>query len=257
MFRFLLLGGFAVLLAGGAGAQEPAHPGGKRPDDRVIFDISAEDWITSGTARVAVAVEAAVTSGTAGTMRADMLKAVNELAQAEWRLTSFDRSQDQTGMERWSAGLEARLPETRLSGLGDTVKKLSKAGMQLSIAAIDFSPTLQETEAARSALRVQIYKIANDQLTALGAALPGRTYRIAEIDFTGEDEALPMPRVIKGHSAVAMMAPSPVAAEAGGPLPIGRAEKIVLTARVVLAAQPETGKPVVPAAPLVLPELKR
>ncbi len=86
-----------------------------------------------------------------------MTKAVNNLAKADWRLTSFNRSEDQTGLERWSATFEARLPETDLNGLAETAKKISKAGMQLTIADIDFSPTLEEMETARAGLRTQVY----------------------------------------------------------------------------------------------------
>lgn len=50
-------------------------------DDRVVFDIAAEDWVSTKTARVVVSVEAAVTGNTAGTMRADMTKAVNDLVK--------------------------------------------------------------------------------------------------------------------------------------------------------------------------------
>ena len=249
---------FAALMLCSAPALAPAqeavgHPlgggGGFKPDDRVTFDISAEDWVTTKTAHAAVTVEAAVNASTAGTMRTEMTKAVDSLAKTDWRLTSFDRSQDQTGMERWSAVFEARLPETDLGALGDAVKKLSKPGMQLSVANIDFTPTLEEMETARGNLRAQIYRIANDQLASLNTALPGRVYRIALIDFTGDEGGSPMPRVVKGRSGMAMAmmtAPAPESSEPP-PAPVERSEKIMLSARVVFAAQP--GGNFMPPAP--------
>jgi len=224
-----------------------------RPDDRVIFDLAAEDWVTTKTARVVVNVEAAVTASTAGTMRGDMAKAVSDLVKADWRLTSFTRSQDQTGLERWSASYEARVPENALGGLGENAKKLSKAGMQLAVNAIDFSPTLEETQAVHGALRTQIYKNANEQLAALNAAMPGRSYRIATINFSGDNEGVapsspPMPVVMRGYAANAA---APMMAMAnGGPdsSPMERAEKVTVTARIVLASAPPL--PVaMPAAP--------
>jgi hypothetical protein len=230
-------------------AQDMGHPP-FRPDDRVMLDVSAEDWVTTKTAHVSVTVEAAVNASTAGTMRDEMNKAVNALAKADWRLTSFDRTQDQTGLERWSAIYEARMPESDLGGLADTAKKLSKAGMQLSVGTIDFTPTLDEMETARSALRVQIYKIAEDQLAALNAAMPGRTYRIALVDFTGDDGSSPMPHVIKGPMAMrAMMAvPSAQAPDqsASSPTPVDRSEKVTLTARIDFAAMPVPEKAALP-----------
>ena len=64
-----------VLFAVSAQAQEMNHPG-MHPDDRVTFDVAAEDWVTTKTAHVAVTIEAAVNASTAGTMREEMVKAV-------------------------------------------------------------------------------------------------------------------------------------------------------------------------------------
>lgn len=217
-----------------------------RMDDRVIIDLSSEDWVTTKTARVDINVEAAVNAANSGTLRADMFKDVNDLVKADWRLTSFNRSQDQTGLERWSTTFEARVLENQLTGLGDSVKKLSKAGMQLSVGSIDFSPTLDEMEAARAAVRAQIYKQANEQLAAINAAIPGRSYRIALINFTSDEQPAPQPQ--RMYKAMAMMAAAP--APAGEPAE--RAEKVTLTARVVYAAVPD--KAPLPAAP---PDAKR
>lgn len=240
MTRFLiavLLGSF--LLSTPGFAQDMAIP---KMDDRVIFDLSGEQWVMTKTAHVIIGVEASVSGTNAGNMRGDMIKAVNDLSKGDWRLTSFNRSQDQTGLERWSAQFEARLPEAQLNGLQDAAKKLSKAGMQLSVNDINFSPSLDEMEAARGVLRTQIYKTANEQLVALNAALPGRNYRIALVNFdSSNEEPTPMPRVVRGQANMMMaMAEAPKAA---APTPIERAEKISLTARVVFATSPDKPKP--------------
>lgn len=235
MPRFLILA-LATLVLFTSSVRAEEMP---RPDDRVIFDVSGEDWVMTKTAHVGVNVEAAVSDKNAGTMRADMIKAVNDLAKGDWRLTNFNRSQDQTGLERWSATFEARLPENQLNGLSDGAKKLSKAGMQLSIGEVDFSPTLEEMEAARSTLRTKLYKEANDQLAVLNTSLPGRSYRIALINFTSnmdEPGQMPMPKVLRGQANM-MMA---TAAMAPAAPPMERAEKITLAARVVFAALPDS-----------------
>jgi hypothetical protein len=119
-----------------------------KPDDQVVFDLSSETWVTTKSARVFLSVEAAVTASNAGAMRTSMMKAVNDVVKADWKLTSFGRSQDQTGMERWSAQFEARVPENDLNNLSDNAKKNSKAGMQITVGGVDFSPTLEERQAA-------------------------------------------------------------------------------------------------------------
>ncbi len=217
----------------------PARAEDFKPDDRVIFDVAAEDWVTTKTARVSLNVDAAVSSNTAGAMRANMTKAVNDLIKADWRLTSFDRGQDQTGLERWSASFEARVPEDQLNGLGENAKKLSKAGMQLTVNSIDFSPTLDEMQATYNKLRAQIYKSVNDELTALNTAMPSRNYRIALINFTGSNEGGPvmMPQVMRGF-AKAEMATMGVSSDEAQPQPMERAEKVTQTAHVVFAITP-------------------
>jgi hypothetical protein len=214
------------------GSMAHAHAEEAKPDDRVAFDITAEDWVTTKTARVAVNVEAAVSSANAGSMRADMIKSVNGLASGEWRLTGFNRSQDQTGLERWSASFEARLPEASLGGLGDNAKKLSKAGLQLSVGDIDFSPTLDEIEAVRSSLRASLYKKAVEQLATLNSTIAGRNFRISGIDFNS-NEMSPMPmRTAKAQPMMAMAS----AADSG--YTAERSEKIKQVAHVMLAALP-------------------
>lgn len=230
----------AALVAFLAFAVLPAHAEEAKPDDQVVFSLAAENWVTTKTARVSLGVEAAVTSNTAGTMRAAMNKAVNDIVKADWRLVAFNRSQDQTGMDRWSASFEARVPENELNNLNENAKKASKAGMQVTVNGVDFSPTMEEMQAAYALLRTQIYKQANDQLAALNTALPGRNYRIALIDFVGGD-MVPSPiRTMKTLARPMMMEMAAKgAADMGGNMPpMEKSEKVELTARVILASVP-------------------
>jgi len=203
-----------------------------KPDDTVSYQLSAEDWVTTKTAHVTLNVEAAVNTSDAGDMRADMTKAVNEAARGEWRVTSFNRSQDQTGMERWSVAYDARLPESDLNGLADAVKKASKSGMQITVSDIDFTPTLAETEAGRAALRARLLKEAQDQLASLNSTLPDRSYRIAHISFENEG-VTPQPRPFVGHPMMAMAKASPPTDD-----PQEHAQKLTLNAHVIYAAVP-------------------
>jgi len=229
MLRKILLLIALILMSPAAFAQEMP-----KPDDTVGFSLSAEDWVTTKTAHVTLNVEAAVSAATAGTMRADMIKAVGDVAKGDWRLVGFNRSQDQTGLDRWSASFESRLPESDLGGLADAAKKASKAGMQITVGDVDFTPTLDETEAVRTTLRARLYKQATDQLAALNAALPGRGYRIAQISFDDADNAPPPPRMM--HRPMVMMAG---ASAAPAPAPeMEHSEKLTMNAQVVYAAVP-------------------
>ncbi len=227
-----------LFLAAPALADEP------RPDDTVSFDLSAEEWVTTKTARVTLDVEAAVNAANAGTMRNEMTKAVNDAAKADWRLISFNRTQDQTGMERWSVSFEARVPESALNGLADAAKKTSKAGMQIKVGNIDFQPSREEMETARAALRIKIYKQAGEQLSALNAALPGRTYRLAQVVFES-DVPSPAPiRMLRSKSAGAgEMAMSSPAYAPDAVMSNELSSKLTLTAHIALAATPPSPRP--------------
>ncbi len=212
-----------------------------KPDDRVTFVLSAESWATTASARVTVTVDAAVAGTASGSMRADMQKAVNSVAKADWRVINFSREQDQTGLERWNASFEARIPENELGGLRDAAKKASKAGMQLTIAEIAFDPTLAEMEAVRAKLRTDLYKQANDQLAALNAAIPNRQYRISAMDF-GRAGNMPLmaPRpMIAAMKASSMSGAGNADAEMADPS-MERAEKVTQHVQVTFAALPPT-----------------
>lgn len=211
----------------------PVFADAPKPDDTVTFDLYAEGWVTTKTADVTLAVEAAVTGAqTESALRTAMADAAAHIAKADWRMTGFNRTQDPSGLEHWSAVFEARLPEADLAGLRDKAKKMSKPGLQIEVASIAFTPTLDETETTASQLRADAYKKINAQLATLNAALPGRAYRIAQIDFSRLSTASAAPR------------PMLMAAKAmtNDDLPLERAQKISLHARVVFAALPPAGK---------------
>ena len=201
--------------------------------DSVTLDLSAEDWVQTATAKIIVQIDAAVPGSDAGKVRADMMKAVNGLVSgAQWRFSAFDRSQDQSGLERSHAELETRLKEAELAGLADKAKNESRPGLQLRLSEVDFTPTLAETEAVKASLRNQIYGQVNEEMKRLNTAEPDRKFRIAGIDFTAP-EAAPTPRPMMHMQAMA----APAAPAMEEPVqPVTVQQKLQLEAHVVLAA---------------------
>ena len=210
---------------------------GYKPDDQVSLDLSTEGWATTTTARVVVHVDAA--GSNSGSMHEDMQKAVAALVKADWRLIVFSRSEDQTGLERWNASFEARIPESQLGGIHESAKKLSKAGMQLTVGEIAFDPTLAEIEAVKAKLRADLYKQIGEQLAALNAAFPGRPYRVSTITFSNTGFVPPMPP--RPHPMMRAMVAMAPGSSAGGMATseddsMERGQKITLDAQVVFAA---------------------
>lgn len=207
------------------------------PDDTVYLDLATEGFVTTQTAKVMVTVDAAATDAQSGDLRDTMQKAIAGLVKGDWKLTSINRTSDDAGLTRWQAFYESRLPEGSLSGLAEKAQKISKPGLQLRIANIDFTPTLAETEAKRADLRAELYKRANEELARLNASLPGRSYRISGISFGGAmGSPAPMPQMMMAKAARAPMMTEAAmdSGSAGGQV----AAHIDLTARVSFAARP-------------------
>jgi len=204
-----------------------------RPDDTVNLSLKLEDWVETQTVRTVLAVDAAFPGADAGKVRGEILGAVKKLADgADWRFTRFDHNDDASGLERWNATLEARLPEAQLSGLSDRAKQASKPGLQVTFQQADFSPTLVETEAAKTKLRGDMYKKINEALAQLNQAEPDRKYRVMQVNF---EEASPIyAEAAQNLNRATVAAPMYKAANAGDG--IERSEKLQLSANVVFAA---------------------
>ncbi|MEO3432401.1 hypothetical protein [Inquilinus sp. CAU 1745] len=200
--------------------------------DQVVLSLSAEDWVEAEKARVIVAVDAALPGSDAASVRTEMLAALDQLAaDAEWRFLSFDRFQDESGLERWRARAEARLPETALGGIADRAEDASRPGLQVRVENTDFSPTLAEIEAVEADLRTELYERASEELDRLNQVFPDRDYRVASIDFLNQgyhpmmDRRQPMMAASRAEMAPA---PEPY----GGGLSVS--QKLTLTAQIVL-----------------------
>jgi hypothetical protein len=206
-------------------------------NDTVSLSLALEDWVETQSARTELAINASLPGSDAGKARSSMLDAVKTLAQgAEWRFTSFDRSQDASGLEHWQAVLEARLPEAKLGGLADRAKQASKPGLQINVQNVDFTPTLAETETARAKLRSEMYKKVNEALAQLNQVEPDRKYRIARIDFGGR-EAIPFNEaMVARRNAVPMAAAAPMQEKVDGGEAFSLSEKVKLHADVTFSA---------------------
>jgi hypothetical protein len=223
----LLAFAVACLLAAPAAAQQIAP---NPIQDQVVLQLATEDWVPTQTARVVLNADAAIQGADAGKTRDELLAAAKKVASGEWRIVRFDRSTDQAGLERWSASLETRLPESALGGLGDRAKQNSRPGLQLTVGQIDFTPTLAETETARAKLRDALYKRATEELQRLNAAAGDRKFRIARIEFGGVVPVQPHPAFERN---MAVAAPADFKA-AGGEMELS--QKVTMRANVTFSA---------------------
>jgi hypothetical protein len=155
--------------------------------DRIVLELATEGWVETQTAEVIVAVNATISQEQAAGVRADILKTLQTLApKADWRITTFNRNADRSGLDSWYVQAQARIADTQLDGMRQAAEKTSKPGMQISINAINFTPTLAEVEATRASLRGDLYKSAQAELEQVNQAFPGSPYHIGVINFTSQ-----------------------------------------------------------------------
>ncbi|MFV3125984.1 hypothetical protein [Niveispirillum sp. KHB5.9] len=198
-------------------AQQAAPP----VSDNVRLSLSVEDWVKAQTARVILVIDSAGQAG--GLSRADLLKAADAVAdRTDWRVIAMDKVSDSAGLDRWRAMVETRLPEGRLAQLAERAKQASKPGQQIHVADVRFEPTLQEMEAARSALRVKLYGRIKEEVALLQQAFPDRHYRVSDLRFSEESGGY------RDH-----LPPPPPS----------------MAIQVATSARPETTRPAPPAAP--------
>ncbi|GEM_PF-698169 len=207
LYKFALsvmvaVGVLTVSTFGAASARaEEAQP----IQDSITLELRAETWVTTARSLVQVNIVAAGDSANAATIRDEISKALEGLvSDTKWRSISLNRSQDEAGLERWYATYEARVAESQLAGLADKVKKNSRAGLQFTIASVQFSPELKEIEDANITLRQDIYKQVDAELARLNAAYPGRNFRVSGVQFNGGNVSV-RPMVARANNRMMKM----------------------------------------------------
>ncbi len=197
--------------------------------NKVTLQLTAEQWVTTNTALVTIGVNAAVTDGDLGKLQQHVMDKLNQLAKAEWHMTAFNRSLDQSGLEKVQISAQARLPSEALSGLRNQAKSISKPGETFSLDSVEFTPSDDEIRAANANLRHAIYQQAIAELAQLNKLYPDQKYYLHEMNFLGMMMP-PQPMNLMARSKMMM------AGDANANLSVG--DKLKMTAIAVLAAAP-------------------
>lgn len=165
-----------------AAAEMPHRPA--MMQDQVVLNLTTEGWVKTDTARVSVNVELVQQEEAAATLKDRIDGSLQSLAKdVDWRITSSRQQLDQTGLNRWYVSAEARIPEAALAGLQDRAKDASSPGYKVTVADVDFTPSLAEFEQLRGDLRAQIYQQALDEVSRLNKVMPGADYHVRKVDF--------------------------------------------------------------------------
>jgi hypothetical protein len=198
--------------------------------NKVTLQLTSEQWVATKTALVTVGINASVSDKDLGKIQMSMLEKLNQLAdKADWHIVSFDRTQDQSGLEKVQASAQVRLPESALSGIRDKAKTLSKPGETFTLDNVQFIPSDEELRVANAALRNSIYQQAKAEIDQLNKDYPEQKYYLHQISFMGGVMMRPMPQNV--------MMMNKTGGDAGNAnFAVG--DKLRISAQVVLAAAP-------------------
>jgi hypothetical protein len=218
----LLISAFLVLLC------LPSYADIQPLVNRVTYQINAEEWAVTNTAKVTVSVDAALDKIGLASINQQVIANLKKIADADWHISNFTRSQDKTGLETVHVEAEARLPETALSGLRDKAKSISKPGETYQVAGIDFSPSNAEMEQARNDLRAKVFAAIKQEIARLNQVFPDQHYSLFSADFMETTPQIP-------PGAMAKMTINAAVPEAHGAA-LSVNTKVRLTVLVVIAS---------------------
>jgi len=202
--------------------------------NKVVLRLNAEQWVTTKTALVTVGINVSVSDNDLGKAQSNMMDKLNQLNKAEWHILSFDRTQDQSGLEKIQASAQARLADNALAGLREKAKTISKPGETFTLDNVQFVPTEDEIRNANTNLRNNIYQQAKAEIDQLNKQYPDQKYYIHQINFVS-DIALPQSAPMQARMDNSMSAK---AFSASAPLDVG--DKLKVSAVVMLSAAPNS-----------------
>ncbi|MDI9818534.1 MULTISPECIES: hypothetical protein [unclassified Legionella] len=206
--------------------------------DKVAFQVSAKQWVSTQTALLTVNVNATLNHADLVKARAQIMNRLAKIAPGEWHLTQFERSQDSSGLEKLFVTAEARVLQNNLTNIYLDAKNVSKPGETYTINSIEFKPDLDEVQQVKQQLRERLYQQVNDEISRLNKVYPGQHYTLNNLVFFEGDRApLPQPKAYQAREINTM-----VMAAAAPALTVSN--ELVMSAVVELASNREEGKAV-------------
>ncbi|MBV8801957.1 MAG: hypothetical protein JO131_03135, partial [Gammaproteobacteria bacterium] len=207
--------------------------------NQVSLQLSAEQWVTTKTALVTVGVNSSVSDTGLEKVQNEVLTKLNQISnKAEWHIIDFNRSLDQSGLERVQISAQIRLASSDLVGLRDKAKAISKPGSTFTIDNIEFSPSAEELQAVNNTLRNNIYQQAKNEIANLNKLYSEDKYYLHNINFNSDFSPQPQPMMYKAANFNGMSAIGSVSGSVARVSNLVVGNKLKITANVVLAAAP-------------------
>lgn len=201
--------------------------------DKVLFQTSAKQWVTTQTALLNVSVNVSLNNADLVKARADLMTRLNKIASGEWHLLQFDRSQDSSGLEKLYVQAQARVNQSALTDVYQHAKSVSVPGANYEITGIEFKPSTEETQAIRAKVREQLYQKVNEEMARINKAYPEQHYTVNNLVFLEGDNFSNQPRPYQAKEITAMASASPS--------PLTVSNELILTAFVEAGSNRKQG----------------
>jgi hypothetical protein len=115
---------------------------------------------------------------------------LKQIFDVDWMVSSINRYEDNSGLERIEAIVTARISDNAIGGIGKKVNDTSKAGLKITVVSFDHTPERNRIEAAKENVRKMIYDLAQNEVTLLNNQItfPGaHSWRVGSIEFNRAD----------------------------------------------------------------------
>lgn len=195
----------------------------------ISYQISAEKWVNTDTAKVTVVIDATLNQQGMQNLQSNMVQYLNKLVAADWRVTDFSRNQSQSDLETVSVTAQAWVPTGQLADVRAKALSMSKPGMKYTVSDINYQPTPDEIQQAQAQLRGELYGKIQSELAVVNNTYKDANFYVNNITFMTGDMPAPMPMMKAQGAAQVMMAAN------AAPNP-SISQKIVMNATVTLAA---------------------
>jgi hypothetical protein len=205
--------------------------------DTIAFQVSAKQWVSTDTALLSININITLTDADLVQARATVMERLAKIAQGEWHLTQFNRSQDSSGLEKLTVQAQVRVPQQQLTQVYQKAKSVSKPGASYEVAAIEFTPSLDEIQRIRAQLREQLYQKAQEEIGRLNTVYKTQEYSLNNLVFS-DAEVQPVAQVKAYRAQASEMT---LAVDSAAPN-LAVSNELTMTAMVQAASNRKTAK---------------
>lgn len=206
-------------------------------DDTIRLVLSAEETVVNETVKINAQISGMVTrERTEPKLREAIREMMERFISAQWQFAGLTRTAHNSGFEEISLVASARVPESENRALDKRRTEASRPDEGLTISKVtpDVSFPAALIEQTEQKLRLSIISKAKNEAAILGTAMD-RVYRIKRINFSDDKD-------VSSSNSYRMSAQSVSKTSYGSGFggsadddAIGNAQKLTLTATVILA----------------------